>query len=414
MRFAILVFILLICAGAAVVLRDLRAKHVFIWLRAFIRGDWRDGQRGAGVPGPTHVLFCFVDHFEPKWNGAAGAAAAARVQRWVTQYAALAGCFRDHDGFPPVHTFFFPEEEYEKGFIDDLVLLCRQRFGEIEVHLHHDDDTEAGLRRKLRGFVRTLVDTHDALPLDPVTGQPRWCFIHGNWALDNSLPGGKLCGVDNELPILAQEGCYADFTLPSSPSAAQTSTINSIYYAAGQPGHRKSHDTGVPVRVGGQPSGDLMIIQGPLGLIWNNRKWGLIPRIENADVRRSMPPTPARVDGWVDMGIHVRGRPEWLFVKVHTHGAPEPEAEAMLGSTLAPMFEHLQSAYNDGERYRLHYVSAREMYNIARAAEAGHSGDPGLFRDFIVARPSYAARPDASDAADPGLAVPSRQRAGAR
>jgi hypothetical protein len=195
--------------------------------------------------------------------------------------------------------------------------------------------------------------------------------------------------VNNELRVLSEEGCYADFTLPSAPSAAQTSTINSIYYAEDDPHRPKSHDKGVPVQVGGAPSGDLMIIQGPLGMMWKNRKWGLIPRIEGADIRRTSPPTPARIDEWIRTGVHVRGRPEWVFVKVHTHGAPEAEAEAMLGTTLVPMFEHLQRAYNDGARYRLHYVSAREMYNIAKAAEAGLDGDPGAYRDYIVPRPGY-------------------------
>jgi hypothetical protein len=381
---------LVLLAGIAVVARDLHRKNVFLWLGSYLRGQWRAESPAQGV---VDVLFCFVDHFEPKWNGGAGEVAVRRVQDWVSRYSRIASRYRDHDGLPPVHSFFFPEEEYERGYIDDLVTLCRQRYGEIEVHLHHDRDTELGLRSKLRSFVDTLVRDHDALPTDPRTGKPAWCFIHGNWALDNSLPGGAWCGVDNELRILGEEGCYADFTLPSAPSPAQTSMINSLYYAEDDPCRPKSHDTGTPVRVGGKASGDLMIIQGPLGMMWKNRKWGLIPRIENADVRRTSPPTPARIDEWVRTGVHVRGRPEWVFVKVHTHGAPEPEAEAMLGSTLAPMFEHLQQAYNDGVRYRLHYVSAREMYNIAKAAEAGMSGDPGAHRDFVLPRPLYRAQP---------------------
>jgi hypothetical protein len=40
------------------------------------------------------------------------------------------------------------------------------------------------------------------------------------------------------------------------------------------------------------------------------------------------------------------------------------------------MHEHLESVYNDGKNYVLHYVTAREMYNIVKAAEAGKSGDP--------------------------------------
>jgi len=142
--------------------------------------------------------------------------------------------------------------------------------------------------------------------------------------------------------------------------------------------------------VGRPASGDLMIVQGPLGLDWKNRKYGVLPRIENADVRASMPPTPARVDQWIKAGIHVTGRPEWLFVKIHTHGTQERDEETLLGAPMHAMHDYLESRYNDGRNYVLHYVSARELYNIVKAAEAGKCGNPGDYRDFLISRPAYA------------------------
>jgi hypothetical protein len=53
------------------------------------------------------------------------------------------------------------------------------------------------------------------------------------------------------------------------------------------------------------------------------------------------------------------------------------------------MFSYLETRYNDGSDWRLHYVSAREMYNIVKAAEAGRAGDPGQYRDFLIPRPRY-------------------------
>ena len=38
--------------------------------------------------------------------------------------------------------------------------------------------------------------------------------------------------------------------------------------------------------------------------------------------------------------------------------------------------------------FRLHYVTAREAYNIAKAAEQGHSGDPNDFRDYVIPQPA--------------------------
>ena len=366
-----------------VIVMALRRRRVDIWWRDYIRH-----LRSRPAPGElTHVLFCFVDHFEPRWRRADEATEHRRVARWIEGYPRLCAGHRDSDGRAPQHTFFFPSEEYRPEHIDRLAALCAEGYGEIEVHLHHDRDTEAGLRANLAEFLERLVDRHDALPLDPATGRPLWSFIHGNWALDNSRGDGRWCGVNNELQILRDMGCYADFTLPSAPSDTQTSTVNSIYYAADDPSHPKSHDRGTPVRVGGTPSGDLMIIQGPLGLRWKAKGLIPVPSIENGDVRAGNPPTPARVDFWVRTGIHVEGRPDWVFVKVHTHGTQDHDIEALLGNPVGAMFEHLEKRYNDGQRYRLHYVTAREMYNIARAAEAGKSGDPGLHRDFVIPRP---------------------------
>jgi hypothetical protein len=56
------------------------------------------------------------------------------------------------------------------------------------------------------------------------------------------------------------------------------------------------------------------------------------------------------------------------------------------------MFTHLERRYNDGERHVLHYVNSRELYNIVRAAEDGHAGDPGRYRDYVLAPPATSPR----------------------
>ena len=113
-------------------------------------------------------------------------------------------------------------------------------------------------------------------------------------------------------------------------------------------------------------------------------------------MRTSSPPTPERVDAWVDTGIHVEGCPEWVFVKVHTHGVEERDVDTLLGAPMRRAFEYLGERYNDGKDWRLHYVSAREMYNIVKAAEAGHNDDAGKYRDFVIPRPTFEPRPAAS------------------
>ena len=376
-----------IVGGSAVVWLAIRSRNMQVWLPAYLRR--RAPARGEG---PVHVMFCFVDHYEPMWGKADEATQRARVDRWCRDYRALASKHRDADGRPPQHSFFYPEEEYVEEYLDKIAALCADGYGEIEIHLHHDNDTEANFRQTMSRFCRMLHERHGALPRDPATGELRFAFIHGNWSLDNSRPDGRWCGLNNELILLRELGCYADFTLPSAPSDTQTRMINSIYYATDDPAKPKSHDTGVPVRVGGAASGDLMIVQGPLALNWRERRMGVMPRIENADIRRTQPPTPARVDDWVRTGIHVEGRPEWVFVKIHTHGTQEGDMDTLLGAPSEAMYAHLERAYNDGRNYVLHYVTAREAYNIIKAAEAGKRGNPGEYRDFVLPPPPGATR----------------------
>jgi hypothetical protein len=76
-----------------------------------------------------------------------------------------------------------------------------------------------------------------------------------------------------------------------------------------------------------------------------------------------------------------------VFVKVHTHGAVEQNAAMLLGTVMEEFHRLMLAAFNDGERYRLHYVTAREMVNIIHAAEAGAIGNAGTVRDFLYPPP---------------------------
>ncbi|MEM8490204.1 MAG: hypothetical protein AAF756_05205 [Pseudomonadota bacterium] len=367
-------------------------KHILPWL-PFYLAHWfteRRESRSLGRGQKQHVIFCFVDHFEPRWGpDVTLERERERVALWTKHYPELAREFVDADGCHPKHSFFFPIEEYEPEHLYKLQKICAEGLGEIEVHLHHDNDTAENLRKTLLEFTNEIHERFGALSRDPQTGELSYGFIHGNWVLDNSGKDGRWCGVNNELQVLGETGCYADFTFPAAPHPAQPRQVNSIYYAIDDPERPKSHDLGIPVKVGGKPIGDLLLITGPLSLNWRNRKFGIMPRIENSDLRSSNPPTPERVDSWISTGIRVRGRPDWVFVKVHTHGASEKEAATLLGESVRGMHAHLRDRYNDGEDFALHYVSAREMFNIVKAAEAGERDDPGMYRDYVLPKPSF-------------------------
>ncbi len=83
----------------------------------------------------------------------------------------------------------------------------------------------------------------------------------------------------------------------------------------------------------------------------------------------------------------MQGRPDWVFVKIHTHGTQEADMDTLLGPPSDAMHAYLEAAYNDGRRFVLHYVSSREMFNSIKAAEAGHGGNPNAYRDFILPAP---------------------------
>ena len=197
--------------------------------------------------------------------------------------------------------------------------------------------------------------------------------------------------------MLSETGCYADLTFPSAPSPTQPRMVNAIYRAWDRPEGR-GHDSGErvfniqhPTRNTQYPRMDgsgLLMVQGPLGLNFGRRKWGVFPRIENAEISGANRPTPDRVRLWARTGIHVTGRPEWVFVKLHAHGCMPANGDVLLGEAMKEMHTFLQRRFNDGKAWQLHYVSAREMVNIVLAAEDGLVGNPGQFRDHAIAPPA--------------------------
>jgi len=369
------------------VLSRLKSKNLHRW----IGGYAIDVARRAVRPrpsGPRHLMFAICDHYEPLWHGASEAQGRDRVRAWARGYPASFGDFRDADGRPPRHSFFYPGEQYAPDYLEPLADLARAGFGEVEVHLHHDGDTADGMRRSLD---RALGDfgRHGHVSRD-AGGRPRWAFVHGNWCLANARRDGRWCGVDAELPLLFDSGCYADFTFPSAPDETQPGIVNQIYWPVGDLGRRRAHERGERARVGDVRRDRLLIIQGPIAL--TRRAGRAAVRIEAAALDAGDPPTPARIDTWVAQDIHVSGREEWVFVKVHTHGAPERNAASLLGPEGRRLHQHLAARYNDGRGWILHYVTAREMYNIAIAAMEGARGDPSAYRDHLIAPPPVVGR----------------------
>lgn len=339
------------------------------WLPSWLAREAQRNLDGTARITPAHIYLCVCDHYEPYWNRADHKTARGRIQQWLDHYPKIAEQYRDSNGNILKWSFFYPEEEYRADDLHELAGLCHAGFGEVEIHLHHDNDTSENLRHTLIDYKKRLHETHGLLSRS-AAGEIVYGFIHGNWALCNSRPDGRWCGVNDEINILLETGCYADFTLPSAPSATQTRTVNSIYYATDKPGRSKSHDSGIAAEAGKKGEG-LLMVQGPLCLNWNNRKFGLFPRIENGGLFGNNPPTPARVKSWIDTGISVKGAPGHVFVKIYTHGANDDVMKMLFDNGgLSRLFESF-------EQYRetatLHYVSAREMVEKIVEIQGGNT-----------------------------------------
>jgi hypothetical protein len=354
--------------------------------RAFAAAPWVGGwlvdcarkslMRSPGCD--RHLLFAICDHFEPLHGGVPHAVGVSRVRAWRERYPMLAARFRDASGRPPRHTFFFPGEEYSPALVEPLAELVENGLGDVEVHLHHDGDTRETLQQKLTRTLDGLAN-HGVLPRR--SDGFAWCFIHGNWALANGRPDRRWCGVDDELALLHELGCYADFTFPSAPDPCQPPVVNAVYYPR-DTARRRGYARADRVRVGSVARDRVLLVQGPIALVSRGSRVRL-PRIEAGSLHAGDPPTRRRLAHWIAQWIHVQGRPEWTFVKLHSHGAPEKNARMMLGMPAIGLHEALAELAHSG--WRVHYVTAREMYNVARAAMAGHGGSPASYLNYAVA-----------------------------
>ena len=342
--------------------------------------------------GAVHIMFCFVDHFEPGNRHATPELQKSRVDAWVNRYPDLASKHQDSDGVRPQHTFFFPPHYDTHDHLEKIVNLCSEGFGEVEMHLHHDKhgpwpDDEISLEKKILGCIEAY-SRYGVFCLPD--GRKTYGFIHGDWALANSLKGGTHCGVNNELSILKATGCYADFTFPIS-NEAQPKLANTIFYSQTDLFCAKPYNIQPkPVQSGEKPpNNSLMLIQGIIGIRWKSRTHIFKPSIEQSNMDINDHPFAKRIDYWVNKGIHVKGKPEWVFIKIHTHGSREEDRDVLLGKGCDDMFSYLETHYNDGKKYALHYVSSREMFNIVKAAEDRRNGNPSKYRDYVIPRYCY-------------------------
>jgi hypothetical protein len=309
------------------------------------------------------VWVAIADHWEPYWQRASDEVAGERVAVWVKRWPEIARRHGDSNGRPPQYTFFYPQEEYQPRFLDALAEMRRLGIADVDIHIHHDGEGRQNFLDRMSGFIETLVNRHGLLRM--ANGRPVFGFIHGNWALANSRPDGRYCGLNNEITLLRDLGCYADFTMPSGNSPTQARTVNTIYWVTDGPSRPRSYDHGIAVKPGSPGCGDLLMIPGPLGLRWSGR---IVPRMETGELASYDLPTRHRVRRWLDVAPRVGSD---TFIKLFTHGAQERHSAVLLGES---GFDRLFASLGEECRergYQLRYVSAWEMRQAVDAAARG-------------------------------------------
>lgn len=369
------------------------AKKAVRTLRWFPAYAWQRFARHLPY-GHTHVMIALADHFEPAIVPGDSSARATRpeqrqrLEQWCREYPLVFDSLRDAEGRPFVHTYFYPAEQYDPDLLEILADHCSSGWGELEVHLHHGKhapDTEDNVRRQLLEFRNALACKHKALCYLDGVGPPRYGFVHGNFALANSA-AGRHCGVDSEMQILAETGCYGDFTLPPGLyHRAHIAKINSLYECSTPLARRGAHRRGRDLQRGHRPTTFPLIVEGPLMLSFFRADGRRAIRVENGSLTGGNPPSSYRFGLWKRAAITVQGRPDWFFIKLQCHGMDPRDKEVMLGARISHFLGHLlQGAPQRSET--IHFVTAREMVNIMLAACDGRAGNPGEYRDYRLKR----------------------------
>jgi len=394
---AIVVVTLPLLWGAA---KLIKTKHSDYWFPSYAR-DLVQGRYGS--PEQTEHLFLLMcDHWEP----GRGAEGLTRADHWLDAFESIADEHRDTQGRIFQYSWFYPIDNLEPAVLDRLADSVFEGYGEIEVHWHHRHDDSASFARDLSAALPEFTRV-GALISEPDI-QPRFAFIHGNWTLDNS-GAPRLCGISDEISILQRHGCYADFTFPALGTSAQPSTINRVFYALDTSRPKSYEENPVLARAGRDGTG-LMLIPGPLGLDFRNplvlieyaalddaEGTGLTGKLgkpeEFADYFR-----PHRVDLWNRLGVGVEGVPEWVFVKIHAHGVQH--RDIVLGGEMDAMLTAVED-YCRKRQIQLHYVTAREAFNLVKAAEKQLDGPPQRFYDLVIPPPlNRSVRPEPSSASN--------------
>lgn len=323
-----------------------------------------------------HLIFVMVDHYEhggpnDKQRGA------EENDTWCDTFMEISDRHKDDYGNPFRYTWFYPFDHKNDAIMARLSKMAFLGYGETELHWHLGAKSDVN-KQNFSAKLEQAIDWYQSFGALITAGdsETTFAYVAGVWDLDAGRGGADTHGITNQIQTLLDHGCYADFTFSTIGTPAQPSTVNSLYYVKDDPNEPKSYDTGQHSRVGQIVDQELLIFQGPTGISWNGYlEYGAIeddPRFEEH-----------RIPKWIDANIHVHGRPEWIFVKVYSHGAQSKHV--VLDQDMDKMLSSLRSETRK-RGIKLHFMTAREAFNVIKSAEDGKQGNPEDYRDYKIGK----------------------------
>ena len=327
--------------------------------------------------GTRHVMIAICNRFE-RSEEAAQHGNPAFLENWRRDLSRLADEFHDTQGIAPKHTFFLPTEEAEAAWVPELGELCKVTGNEIELMtprpIESADRFQETIQRARDGLAR-----HGWLSRDKA-GAVRYGFVQG----------AKASRLISHQAILRETGCYASFLPPELVDGVPPEFDNTLCYSYGRDLRDRSDDLR-RVRADRERRNEardgLLLVPPPCARDWNQKKFGLLPRLETSELSATKPPSQERLRIWLDCRIIVEARPNWVFITLHTNGLEPDNSRMLLGEPMREFYRTLTKVAADDESLRFHCVTAREFINILHAAEAGHSGNPSQFEEFRYQAP---------------------------
>ncbi len=289
-------------------------------------------------------------------------------------FASLATEHIDSDGRKFQLTLACPGRNPDSATLNILTEYCRRGLGEIGYLITWDYSSEASMRDELKKALRRF-NSHGWMKT--VGSEVRFAVVR-----ERSSGERGEADLRRQASVLSDLGCYADMSFPGARRSRPQSRVNTMFMVSSA--DSEPYNESDELRAGRLGKGGLLVIEGPFLIDWTDWRFTIRPYVEEGHLSQEAPPDPGRVDSWIRANVHVIGQPNWIFVKLMIDGLSDAASAQSLRHSLDQSLMYLEEVCNDDELYRLHYVTAREMYNVAMAAQALKSGNAGLFRDYLI------------------------------